>query len=164
MRRRSSSNSSAAAEIEMPRSCSSAIQSDVALRRSRRPRTAPASSIAPAYSSSFSVSVVLPASGWEMMANVRRRATSCSSSLRAAESVESRDEVTCSLYRWKGSSPLDIFLYGNMIGVVPRATVTSDIFNAVAESRRRDILDYLASGERHVTDVVEALGLPQPSV
>src|SRR5688572_19380674 len=34
--------------------------------------------IAPAYSSSFSVSVVLPASGWEMMAKVRRRETSCS--------------------------------------------------------------------------------------
>jgi DNA-binding transcriptional ArsR family regulator len=48
--------------------------------------------------------------------------------------------------------------------VVPRAAVTSDIFNAVAEPRRRDILAYLASGERHVTDVVDALGLPQPSV
>jgi DNA-binding transcriptional ArsR family regulator len=47
---------------------------------------------------------------------------------------------------------------------VPRAAVTSDIFNAVAEPRRRDILDYLASCEHHVTDVVEALGLPQPSV
>ncbi len=48
--------------------------------------------------------------------------------------------------------------------VVPRAAVTSDIFNAVAEPRRRDILDYLASREHHVTDVVDALGLPQPSV
>jgi hypothetical protein len=38
--------------------------------------TAPASSMAPAYSSSFSVSVVLPASGCEMIANVRRRSTS----------------------------------------------------------------------------------------
>src|SRR4051794_24351061 len=81
MRRPSSSNSSAAAVIEMPRSCSSAIQSEVACLRALRPRTAPASSIAPAYSSSFSVSVVLPASGWEMMAKVRRRETSRSSSL-----------------------------------------------------------------------------------
>jgi hypothetical protein len=32
--------------------------------------------MAPAYSSNFSVSVVLPASGWEMIANVRRRPTS----------------------------------------------------------------------------------------
>ena len=81
IRRPSSSNSSAADVIEMPRCCSSSIQSDVAALRSLRPRTAPASSIAPAYSSSFSVSVVLPASGCEMMANVRRRATSRSSSL-----------------------------------------------------------------------------------
>src|SRR5690349_1857739 len=36
--------------------------------------------MAPAYSSSFSVSVVLPASGCEMIANVRRRATSRASS------------------------------------------------------------------------------------
>ena len=38
--------------------------------------TLPAIWIAPANSNSFSVSVVLPASGWEMIANVRRRATS----------------------------------------------------------------------------------------
>ena len=48
MRRPSSSNSRAADVIEMPRCCSSAIQSDVACRRALRPRTAPASSIAPA--------------------------------------------------------------------------------------------------------------------
>ena len=35
--------------------------------------TEPAIWIAPPNSNSFSVSVVLPASGWEMMANVRRR-------------------------------------------------------------------------------------------
>jgi DNA-binding transcriptional ArsR family regulator len=48
--------------------------------------------------------------------------------------------------------------------VVPRAATTSDIFNAVAESRRRDILDYLAAEERSVGDIVAALGLGQPSV
>ena len=47
---------------------------------------------------------------------------------------------------------------------VPRAATTSDPFNAVAEPRRRHILDYLAGCERPVSDVVEALGLPQPSV
>jgi hypothetical protein len=41
-----------------------------------RPFTVPASWIAPPKSSSFSVSVVLPASGWEMIAKVRRLATS----------------------------------------------------------------------------------------
>src|SRR6266853_1506051 len=85
MRRPSSSNSSAADVIEMTRSCSSAIQSDVACRRALRPLTAPASSIAPAYSSSFSVSVVLPASGCEMIANVRRLETSRSSSVSSAD-------------------------------------------------------------------------------
>ena len=45
-----------------------------------------------------------------------------------------------------------------------RATTTSDTFNAIAEPRRRDILDYLAPRERPVGDVVAALGLAQPSV
>ena len=47
---------------------------------------------------------------------------------------------------------------------MPRAATTSDVFNAIAESRRRDILDYLAARERPVGDIVDALGLPQPSV
>ncbi len=47
---------------------------------------------------------------------------------------------------------------------MPRAATTSDVFNAVAESRRRDILVYLAAGERPVSDIVEALDLLQPSV
>src|SRR6202453_5021852 len=59
--------------IEMPRCCSRRIQSEVAWRVALRPFTVPAIWIAPPNSSSFSVSVVLPASGWEMMANVLRR-------------------------------------------------------------------------------------------
>ncbi len=47
---------------------------------------------------------------------------------------------------------------------MPRAATTSDSFNAVAEPRRRDILDYLAADERPVGDIVVALGLAQPSV
>jgi DNA-binding transcriptional ArsR family regulator len=47
---------------------------------------------------------------------------------------------------------------------VPRAATTSDIFNAIAESRRRDILVYLTLRERSVGDIVVALGLGQPSV
>jgi DNA-binding transcriptional ArsR family regulator len=47
---------------------------------------------------------------------------------------------------------------------VPRAATTSDAFNAVAEPRRRDILNYLALKERSVGDIVTALGLEQPSV
>ena len=45
-----------------------------------------------------------------------------------------------------------------------RATTTSDAFNAVAEPRRRDILDFLAFDERSVSEIVDALGLEQPSV
>ena len=41
---------------------------------------------------------------------------------------------------------------------------TSDAFNAVAEPRRRQILDLLARGERPVNDVVESLGVGQPQV
>ena len=47
---------------------------------------------------------------------------------------------------------------------MPRAATTTDVFNAVAESRRRDILIYLAARERPVGDIVEALDLLQPSV
>jgi len=47
---------------------------------------------------------------------------------------------------------------------MPRASTTSDAFNAVAEPRRRDILSYLALEERPVGDIVDALGLGQPSV
>jgi len=45
-----------------------------------------------------------------------------------------------------------------------RASTTTDAFNAVAEPRRRQILDLLASGERPVNDLVEATGLAQPQV
>src|SRR6266446_5483944 len=47
---------------------------------------------------------------------------------------------------------------------MPRAATTSDSFNAVAETRRRDILSYLALQERPVGDIVTTLGLEQPSV
>jgi DNA-binding transcriptional ArsR family regulator len=45
-----------------------------------------------------------------------------------------------------------------------RAATTADAFNAVAEPRRRQILDVLAGGERSVTDLVALLGLAQPQV
>jgi len=60
----------------MPRSFSSAIQSDVAWRAALRLFTEPAIWIAPPNSSSFSVKVVLPASGWLTMAKLRRRRVS----------------------------------------------------------------------------------------
>jgi DNA-binding transcriptional ArsR family regulator len=47
---------------------------------------------------------------------------------------------------------------------VARAATTADTFNAVAEPRRRQILDELMAGERSVGDLVGALGLAQPQV
>ena len=46
-----------------------------------------------------------------------------------------------------------------------RAAVTSDVFNAIAEPRRRQIIDLLAGGaERPVGDLVRTLRVPQPAV
>ena len=47
---------------------------------------------------------------------------------------------------------------------VARAATTTDAFNAVAEPRRREILDILTGGERPVNDLVRLVGLPQPQV
>jgi DNA-binding transcriptional ArsR family regulator len=52
-------------------------------------------------------------------------------------------------------------MYG---GVMARAATTSDAFNAVAEPRRREILNYLALQERPVAEIVDALEMEQPSV
>jgi DNA-binding transcriptional ArsR family regulator len=45
-----------------------------------------------------------------------------------------------------------------------RAATTTDAFNAVAEPRRRQIIDVLATGERPVNDLVSILRLSQPAV
>ena len=47
---------------------------------------------------------------------------------------------------------------------VARAATTTDAFNAVAEPRRREILDALVSRERPVNELVRLLGVPQPQV
>jgi len=43
-----------------------------------------------------------------------------------------------------------------------RAATTSDVFNAIAEPQRREILALLRAGERPVTEVAKALGMAQP--
>lgn len=45
-----------------------------------------------------------------------------------------------------------------------RAATTTDAFNAVAERRRRQILDVLSHGELAVSDLVQRLGIAQPQV
>jgi DNA-binding transcriptional ArsR family regulator len=44
-----------------------------------------------------------------------------------------------------------------------RASTTSDPFNAIAEPRRRDILEFVAAEERSVGEIADALELGQPS-
>ena len=51
-----------------------------------------------------------------------------------------------------------------MFLAMARAATTADAFNAVAEPRRRQILDALVEGERPVNDLVRELGLAQPLV
>jgi len=51
-----------------------------------------------------------------------------------------------------------------MFLAMARAATTADTFNAVAEPRRRAILDVLGGDERSVNDLVDALGLAQPQV
>jgi DNA-binding transcriptional ArsR family regulator len=48
--------------------------------------------------------------------------------------------------------------------VMARAATTTDAFNAVAEPRRRQILDLLAAGELPVSDLVTTLRVAQPVV
>jgi DNA-binding transcriptional ArsR family regulator len=47
---------------------------------------------------------------------------------------------------------------------MPRAATTTDAFNAIAEPRRRHILDMLAEGEKSVSDIVAELPVSQPQV
>ncbi len=45
---------------------------------------------------------------------------------------------------------------------MPRAATTSDVFNAIAEQQRRQLLVLLRTGERPVTELAHALGIAQP--
>jgi len=47
---------------------------------------------------------------------------------------------------------------------VARSSTTSDVFNAIAEARRRDILDVLITGEKAVGTIVDNLSMSQPQV
>jgi DNA-binding transcriptional ArsR family regulator len=47
---------------------------------------------------------------------------------------------------------------------VARSSTTSDVFNAIAEGRRREILDALIAGEKAVGAIVDDLSMSQPQV
>src|SRR5579872_6932262 len=49
-----------------------------------------------------------------------------------------------------------------MMMVMARAATTSDVFNAIAEPQRREILALLRAGERPVTELARELGMSQP--
>ena len=51
-----------------------------------------------------------------------------------------------------------------MIGAMARSSTTSDVFNAMAEARRREILDVLITGEKPVGAIVNELSMSQPQV
>ena len=50
------------------------------------------------------------------------------------------------------------------VEAVARSSTTSDVFNAVAEARRREILDALMAGEKAVGAIVNDLSMSQPQV
>jgi DNA-binding transcriptional ArsR family regulator len=60
--------------------------------------------------------------------------------------------------------PLDNIPISEYNAGMARLPTTSDVFNAIAEPQRREILSLLTTGERSVNDLVEALGLKQPQV
>jgi len=49
-----------------------------------------------------------------------------------------------------------------MMTPMARAATTSDVFNAIAEPQRREILVLLRAGERPVTELAQELGMTQP--
>src|SRR5215510_10267652 len=50
------------------------------------------------------------------------------------------------------------------VGIVARSSTTSDVFNAIAEAHRREILDALMAGEKAVGAIVHDLSMSQPQV
>ena len=59
-------------------------------------------------------------------------------------------------------SSLDACRYRHMMAPMARAATTSDVFNAIAEPQRREILVLLRAGERPVTELAQELGMTQP--
>ncbi len=49
-----------------------------------------------------------------------------------------------------------------MIDRMARAATTSDVFNAIAEPQRREIMVFLRAGERPVSELAQELGMTQP--
>ena len=50
------------------------------------------------------------------------------------------------------------------VETMARSSTTSDVFNAIAEARRREVLDALIAGEKAVGEIVNDLSMSQPQV
>src|SRR3984885_567461 len=66
--------------------------------------------------------------------------------------------------RRPSSKALDICRSRNIFRPVARASTTSDVFNAIAEAHRREVLDALIEGEKAVGAIVNDLSMSQPQV
>jgi DNA-binding transcriptional ArsR family regulator len=83
--------------------------------------------------------------------------------------IRSRDVSVERIHAPKGVPGFEVAFTYSHIGIynpppMPRAATTSDVFNAIAEPRRRAILECLASTELPVGDLVTKLKLEQPSL
>jgi DNA-binding transcriptional ArsR family regulator len=73
--------------------------------------------------------------------------------------------ASCGLFAPRLRAPtLDTCRYRHILRPVARASTTSDVFNAIAEAHRRDILDALNAGEKAVGTLVRDLSISQPQV
>jgi DNA-binding transcriptional ArsR family regulator len=66
--------------------------------------------------------------------------------------------------RHVGAGGLDRYMPISEYKSVARSSTTADVFNAIAEARRREILDALVAGEKAVGEIVNDLPLSQPQV
>lgn len=65
----------------------------------------------------------------------------------------------------RGIKLLDIFCYGNIFACMTRRALTTDVFSAIAEPRRREVIAVLADGEEYaVNEIVVRMRIAQPAV
>ena len=88
--------------------------------------------------------------------------------IRASAAATPRINRTAAVYHSREAAESPFTLTYADIGIyslrMARAATTADAFNAIAEPRRRAILDALGGEERSVNDLVSLLGLAQPQV
>src|SRR5262245_59014876 len=82
----------------------------------------------------------------------------------AAEYAECIRDVNTFVRPASPHAPLDICPYRNTMSDMARSSTTADVFNAVAEGRRREILDTLIGTEKAVGTIVKDLSMSQPQV